>query len=49
MLRYEVWENFQALEHETHISYFHVKKLILIGWETFDKNQYYLLNHETTP
>ena len=27
--------------------YFHVK--LLIGWETFNKNQYHPLNHETTP
>ena len=31
------------------ILYFHVKKSILIGLETFDKNQYHTLNHETTP
>ena len=31
------------------ILYFHVKLLILIAWETFYKNQYDPLNHETTP
>ena len=31
------------------ILYFHVKQLILVGLETFDKNQYHQMSHETMP
>ena len=31
------------------VLYFHVKELIMIGWQTFDKNQYHPLKQEARP